>query len=78
MIKGFIKFNKKIKLQIYVSKKYSEFAKKNFKGKNTEIIIYSQQFSYLKILILKFVVLISILFFIKQNKLYKLFKNFFF
>ena len=78
LVKGFIKFNKKIKLQIYVSKKYFEFAKKNFKGKNTEIIIYSQQFSYLKILILKFIVLISILFFIKKNKLYKLFKNYFF
>ena len=33
LVKGFKKFNKKIKLQIYVSKKYFEFAKKNFKGK---------------------------------------------
>ena len=30
LVNGFIKFNKKIKLQIYVSKKYSEFAKKKF------------------------------------------------
>jgi len=78
LVKGFIKLNKKVKLQLYVNKNYYNYAVKEFKSKNTKIIIYNQSNLRLKYILNKLFFQFFSLLNIKSLFLYAFIKNYFF
>ena len=78
LVDGFLKLSNKFTLQLYVNNVYYKYAKKKFKSKKINILVYEHKNKKIKNLILKKIIFLSSLTSIKFHKLYFIFKNLFF
>ncbi len=78
LVENFLKLNKKTEIQLYVNDAYYLFAKNRFKSKNLKIFVYKHQYSKIKNLILKTLILLNFITPFSYKKLYFIFKNFFY